>query len=159
MEIEKVTVNGKEVAVKDNKVTGLKTGDKVVVTFVKKSQTGEEEFKNIRNDIKNLKLAVSTSRTSKKNVKVSVKIKRGKSLIKELEARGYTVKYKFYRSTKKASKYAAKITKKSSKYINTKGRKGTRYYYKAKVLVYDGKALAAQTTLKQCSYGARTWSK
>ena len=159
MEIEKVTVNGKEVAVKDNKVTGLKTGDKVVVTFVRKSQTGEEEFKNIRNDVKNLKLAVSTSRTSKKNVKVSVKIKRGKSLIKELEARGYTVKYKFYRSTKKASKYAAKITKKSSKYINTKGRKGTRYYYKAKVLVYDGKALAAQTTLKQCSYGARTWSK
>ena len=41
MVLEKVTVNGKEVAVKDNKVTGLKTGDKVVVTFVKKSQTGE----------------------------------------------------------------------------------------------------------------------
>ena len=159
MEIEKVTVNGKEVAVKDNKVTGLKTGDKVVVTFVRKSQTGEEEFKNIRNDVKNLKLAVSTSKTSKKNVKVSVKIKSGKSLIKDLESRGYTVKYKFYKSTKKASKYKAVKTKKTGTYINTKGRKGTRYYYKAKVLVYDGKALAAQTTLKQCSYGARTWSK
>ena len=159
MEIEKVTVNGKEVAVKDNKVTGLKTGDKVVVTFVKKSQTGGEEFNNIKDDVKNLKLAVSTSKTSKKNVKVSVKIKNGKSLIKDLESKGYTVKYKFYKSTKKASKYKAVKTKKTGTYINTKGKKGTRYYYKAKVLVYDGKKLAAQTELKQCSYGARTWSK
>ena len=159
MVIEKVTVNGKEVAVKDNKVTGLKTGDKVVVTFVKKSQTGEEEFNNIKDGIKNLELAVSTSKNSKKNVKVNVKIKNGKSLIKDLESKGYTVKYKFYKSTKKDSKYKAVKTKNSGSYINTSGKKGTKYYYKAKVLVYDGKTLAAQTELKQCSYGVRTWSK
>ena len=159
MVIEKVTVNGKEVAVKDNKVTGLKTGDKVVVTFVKKSQTGEEEFNNIKDGIKNLKLAVSTSKNSKKNVKVNVKIKNGKSLIKDLESKGYTVKYKFYKSTKKDSKYKAVKTKNAGSYINTSGKKGTKYYYKAKVLVYDGKTLAAQTELKQCSYGVRTWSK
>ena len=159
MEIEKVIVNGKEVVVKDNKVTGLKTGDKVIVTFVKKSQTGEDEFKNIKDDVKNLKLAVSTSKTSKKNVKVSVKIKNGKSLIKELESKGYTVKYKFYKSTKKASKYKAVKTKDIGPYINTAGRNGDKYYYKARVLIYDGKTLAAQTELKQCSYGVRTWSK
>ena len=159
MVIEKVTVNGKEVAVKDNKVTGLKTGDKVVVTFVKKSQTGEEEFNNIKDGIKNLKLAVSTAKNSKKNVKVNVKIKNGKSLIKDLESKGYTVKYKFYKSTKKDSKYKAVKTKNAGSYINTSGKKGTKYYYKAKVLVYDGKTLAAQTELKQCSYGVRTWSK
>ena len=159
MVLEKVTVNGKEVAVKDNKVTGLKTGDKVVVTFVKKSQTGEEEFNNIKDGIKNLKLAVSTSKNSKKNVKVNVKIKNGKSLIKDLESKGYTVKYKFYKSTKKDSKYKAVKTKNAGLYINTSGKKGTKYYYKAKVLVYDGKTLAAQTDLKQCSYGVRTWSK
>ena len=159
MEIEKVIVNGKEVVVKDNKVTGLKTGDKVIVTFVKKSQTGEDEFKNIKDDVKNLKLAVSTSKTSKKNVRVSVKIKNGKSLIKELESKGYTVKYKFYKSTKKASKYKAVKTKTSDTYLNTSGKKGTKYYYKAKVLIYDGKTLAAQTELKQCSYGVRVWSK
>ena len=158
MVIEKVTVNGKEAAVKGNKVTGLKTGDKVVVTFVKKSQTGEE-FNNIKDDIKNFKLAVSTSKTSKKNVKVNVKIKNGKSLIKDLESKGYTVKYKFYKSTKKASKYKAVKTKNTGTYINTSGKKGTKYYYKAKVLVYDGKTLIAQTTLKQCSYGVRIWSK
>ena len=72
---------------------------------------------------------------------------------------GYTVKYKYYRSVKKSSKYTAKLTKKNSTYINTKGRKGTKYYYKAKVLVYDGKTLIAQTALKQCGYGVMTWSK
>ena len=72
---------------------------------------------------------------------------------------GYTVKYKFYRSTKKASKYKAIKTKTSNSYISTKGKKGTKYYYKAKVMVYDGKKLVAQTALKQCSYGARRWSK
>ncbi|MDO4352117.1 MAG: hypothetical protein Q4D00_03170, partial [Clostridia bacterium] len=86
-------------------------------------------------------------------------VKNSNSLIKEAKAMGYTVKYKFYKSTKKASKYKAVKTKTSNSYINTKGKKGTRYYYKAKVMVYDGKNLIAQTELKQCSYGARTWSK
>ena len=72
---------------------------------------------------------------------------------------GYTVKYKFYRSTNKASKYKAVKAKDTDTYINTAGKKGTRYYYKAKVLVYDGKTLIAQTELKQCRYGVRSWSK
>ena len=110
--------------------------------------------------IKEIKLKASTSKTSKKNIKVRAgNVKNLNSLIKEAKAMGYTVKYKFYRSTEKASKYTAKITKKSSVYINTKGRKGTKYYYKAKVLVYDGKTLIAQTELKQCRYGVRGWSK
>lgn len=90
MVLEKVTVNGKEVAVKDNKVTGLKTGDKVVVTL---SRSHRQEKKNLitQGGIKNLKLAVSTSKNSKKNVKVNVKIKNGKSLVKDLESKGYTV--------------------------------------------------------------------
>ncbi len=37
--------------------------------------------------------------------------------------------------------------------------KGTKYYYKARVLVYDGKTLVAKSALKQCSYGSRIWSK
>ena len=31
--------------------------------------------------------------------------------------------------------------------------------YILKVLVYDGNKLIAQTELKQCRYGVRTWSK
>ena len=110
--------------------------------------------------IKEAKLKATTSKTSKKSVKVRVEsAKNSNSLIKEAKAMGYTVKYKFYRSTSKASKYKAVKTKTSNAYINTVGKKSTKYYYKAKVLVYDGKKLIAQTTLKQCSYGARRWSK
>ena len=78
---------------------------------------------------------------------------------KKIVKKTYIIYVKFYKSTKKASKYKAVKTKTSNSYINTKGKKGTRYYYKAKVMVYDGKNLIAQTELKQCSYGARTWSK
>ena len=109
---------------------------------------------------KEAKLKATTSKTAKKSIKVKIgEAKNSNSLIKEAKAMGYTVKYKFYKSTKKASKYKAVKTKTSNSYINTKGKKGTRYYYKAKVMVYDGKNLIAQTELKQCSYGARTWSK
>ncbi|MDO4352019.1 MAG: hypothetical protein Q4D00_02660, partial [Clostridia bacterium] len=86
-------------------------------------------------------------------------VKNSNSLIKEAKAMGYTVKYKFYKSTRKASKYIALKTKDTDTYINTAGKKGTKYYYKAKVLVYDGKNLIAQTELKQCRYGVRSWNK
>ena len=110
--------------------------------------------------IRETKLKATTSKTSKKNVKVKIgEVKNLNSLIKEAKAMGYTVKYKFYKSTKKASKYKAVKTKDTYTYINTVGRKGTKYYYKAKVLVYDGKTLIAQTELKQCRYGVRSWSK
>ena len=41
MEISKVTVNGKEFTVTDNMLTGLKTEDKVEVTFAKIPPTKE----------------------------------------------------------------------------------------------------------------------
>ena len=80
--------------------------------------------------------------------------------IKEIKSMGYTVKYRYYRSTKKASKYQARITKTTKSFTNTAGKKGTKYYYKARIQVYDkdGK-LVTQTALKQCKYAARTWTK
>ena len=72
---------------------------------------------------------------------------------------GYTVKYQFCRSTKKAAGYKAIKTKAANTFTNTNGTAGTKYYYKARVLVYDGKALIAKSTLKQASYGTRTWNK
>ena len=161
MQISKVTVNGNEVTVTDNKVTGLKTGDKVEVTFTKIPPTKEEIDKAFKEKLLNLELAVRTSKTAKKNIKAVVKeTSELNDLIKEIKDAGYTVKYKFYRSTKKSSKYEAKITKTEGRYINTKGKKGTKYYYKAKLMVYDTEGnLIAQTELKQCKYGLRTWSK
>ena len=104
--------------------------------------------------IKEVNLKVRTSKTSKKNIKAVVS-----GDITALTDAGYTVKYKFYKSTKKASKYKAVKTKGTNTYINTAGKKGTKYYYKAKALVYDGDKLAGQTVLTQCKYGVRTWSK
>ena len=110
--------------------------------------------------IREAKLKATTSKTTKKSIKVKITgVKNSNSLIKEAKAMGYTVKYKFYRSTNKASKYKAVKAKDTDRYINTAGKKGTRYYYKAKVLVYDGKTLIAQTELKQCGYGSRIWSR
>ena len=109
--------------------------------------------------LQDVKLQVKTTKTSKKSVKAQVSVKNNKTAIKELKAMGYTVKYRFYRSTKKASGYKALKTKSVSTFTNTKGVKGTRYYYKARVFVYDGKTLVAKSALKQCSYGTRIWKK
>ena len=75
---------------------------------------------------------IRTSKTSKKNIRAVVS-----GDVKALTDAGYTVKYKFYRSEKKASKYTAVKVKDTNTYINTTG----------------------QTELKQCRYGVRTWSK
>ena len=102
-----------------------------------------------------------SAKTAKKNVKVTVSLdKQDKAIIKELKDAGYTVKYRFYRSTKKAAGYKAAVTKKIASYTNTSGKKGTKYFYKIQVRVYDenGK-LAAKTALKQCKYASRTWTK
>ena len=163
-EIDKVTVNGKEVTVIDSKVTGLKTRDKVVVTF--KEKTAPEPEFDIQKYVSDLKLVARSSKTAKGNVKVrvaSVKDQNGKTVdLTELKAKGYTVKYKFYRSDRKASKYTAKVEKTISKnsYVNTTGKKGTKYFYKARVMVYDNDGkLVAKSALKQCKYASRTWTK
>ena len=102
-----------------------------------------------------------SAKTAKKNVKVTVSLdKQDKAIIKELKDAGYTVKYRFYRSTKKTAGYKAAVTKKTTSYTNTSGKKGTKYFYKVQVRVYDenGK-LAAKTALKQCKYASRAWSR
>ena len=80
-------------------------------------------------------------------------------MISDIKSLGYTVKYQFYRSTKKTAGYKVIKTKAANAFTNTKGAKGTKYYYKARVLVYDGSELVDRSALKQCSYGARTWTK
>lgn len=103
---------------------------------------------------KDLKLKARSVKTGKGNIKVTLTVTKGD--VKAIEKLGYTVKYKFYRSTSKASKYTAKAEKSQKTYINTTGKKGSRYYYKAKVMVYDSQGeLVAKTELKQCLYAVR----
>ena len=161
MQIENVLVNGKEVKVSDHKVKGLKTGDKVEVTFSKIPPTKAQIDKAIKTTAGNLKLTVRTSKTPKKNIKAVVKQDAAlKSLLQEVKEAGYTVKYKFYRSESKKSGYAARLTKTTGVYLNTEGQANAKYYYKAKLQILDreGKTIA-ETSLKQCRFGVRIWTK
>ena len=119
-----------------------------------KAEADKKIAEQLNTMIKDVNLKVRTSKTAKKNIKAVVS-----GDVKALTDAGYTVKYKFYRSEKKTSKYEAKATKAGKTYINTAGKKGTKYYYKAKAMVYSGDTLVGQTVLTQCKYGVRTWSK
>ena len=152
-ELVSVVFNGKDMG-KLDKLTGLKTGDKVVITFQAKADKAATD-KMIAEKIKELQLIARSSKTGKDNIKVIVK-----GDLKAIEDAGYTVKYKFYRSTKKSSGFKAMMTKTTKTYYNTYGKKGQMYYYRVKVMVYDADGqLTAQTMLKQCKYAKRLWIK
>ena len=119
---------------------------------------GDDTYK-VKSLINKAKLKVTTSKTSKNKVKIKVGLKTNKNLVNDIEDMGYTVKYKFYRSTKNISNYKVLKTKNTNTFINGSGKKGAKYYYKAKILVYDNGTLIAQTALKQCSYSSRVWGK
>ena len=154
MMIDKVMLNGKDMGAV-TVVKGIKTGDKLEVSF---KQTAEEKAKMdkaVAEQVAKAGLTARSARTAKRNVKLVVK-----SDLAGITDAGYTVEYKFYRSTKKSAGYKAMKTGKSGIYINTYGKKGTLYYYKVKVMVYDKDGnLTAQSTLKQCKYASRLWTK
>ncbi len=119
----------------------------------------EQNAAHVKELMQSAKFKVTTTKTSKKTVKVQVTAKSSKTLLSDIKSLGYTVKYEFYRSAKKTAGYKVIKTKAANTFTNTKGTKGTKYYYKARVLVYDGSELVDRSALKQCSYGARTWTK
>lgn len=115
----------------------------------------EQNAAHVKELMQSAKFKVTTTKTSKKSVKVQVAAKSSKTMISDIKSLGYTVKYQFYRSTKKDAGYKLLKTSSKNSFISTKGTKGRKYYYKARVLVYDGSELVAKSALKQCSYGAR----
>ena len=153
-ELVSVVLNGKEMG-KVEKLTGLKTGDKATITFRAKTDGKVEMDKMIAQKASKLTLMARSAKTAKLNIKVVVK-----GDLEAITDAGYTVKYKFYRSTKKSAGYKAMLTKKAPTYFNTYGKKGTMYYYKARVMIYDKDGnFVAQTALKQCKYANRLWTK
>ena len=153
-ELVSVVLNGKEMG-KVEKLTGLKTGDKATITFQAKTDGKAEMDKMIAQKASKLTLMARSKKTAKLNIKIVVK-----GDLKAITDAGYTVKYKFYRSTKKSAGYKAVLTKKAPSYVNTYGKKGTMYYYKARVMIYDKNGnFVAQTALKQCKYANRLWTK
>ena len=141
------------------------TGSTVTVAIEKATEEPTDDaaakIEKAKSIVKDLKLVARSSKTAKKNIKAVLKNNaKTKASIQELKDLGFTVKYRFYRSTKKAASYKSTVTKKTAAYTNTSGKKGTKYFYKVQVRVYDenGK-LVAKTALKQCKYATRTWSK
>ena len=153
-EIACVTVNGEEKGAVST-LTGLATGDKVVVTFQKTKDKLDAEAKTAVTSLSSMK--ARSSKTAKGNTKVVLSLSDAdKQALTKLTDLGYTVKYRFYRSTKKSSGYKAMLEGMTGTYTNTYGKSGTRYYYKAQVRVYDEDGtLVAKTALKQCKYACR----
>lgn len=106
--------------------------------------------------VKSVKLKARSAKTAKGNIRVTLSVTNGRDSIKALEDLGYTVKYKYYRSTSRAKNYKSMLEGTGKTYINTAGKKGTKYFYKARLTVYDAQGrLIAKTELKQCRYACR----
>ena len=123
-------------------------------------KTEADKIEQAKAGIKKLEIKARSSKT-KNGVKVILQTgEEGKAFAASMQELGYTVKYRFYRSTKKSSGYKAMLTKTKPVYVNTTGRKGMKYFYRAQIRVYDEKGtLVAATALKQCRYACRSWIK
>ena len=162
-ELVDVLVNGISKG-KVTELTGLKTGDKVEIKTEKIPEKLEPQA--VKNIVKELKLVARSERLSNGNVRIKVTkitdINDNPVDLNELEKNGYTVKFKYYRSVKKSAGYDTRLEKDAdiNSYINNFGDKGTKYYYKVKVMVYDADGnLVAQSSLNQCKYAMRVWIK
>ena len=161
-EIAAVTLNGVDMGAV-SELTGLKPSDIILVSFKAKGGASgtTDVLSTVKKHLSKLQLTARSVKTAKKNIKLTLKTdKQSDEAIAAIKKLGFTVKYKFYRSTKKSSGYKAMLTKTGKTYTNTSGKKGTKYYYKVQVRVYDenGKCVA-KTALKQCKYASRTWTK
>ena len=105
-----------------------------------------------------MQLYALSKKTSKKNINVTIARNDDLELIESL---GYSVEYRLYRAAKKPSKFSFRSKKMDSDtFVNTKGKRGTRYYYKMRVVVYDEYGYRiASTKLNQCTYTSRKWTK
>lgn len=117
--------------------------------------------KEAKKIVSKMRLTTTASKTKKQSVKLQMKqSKKTRKDIKALQSLGYNVKYRFFRSTKKSKDYRRLTTKKTNAYTSVKGKKGTRYYYKTQLCVYDKEGkLIAKTALKQSKYAEKVWTK
>ena len=127
-ELVDVTVNGVSKG-EVTTLTGLKTGDKIEVTVVKKAELSEAE-----------KVQLELAKVTKDNFKArskQVKMKNGKKAVTITWTNTSGVKFdgvEIFRSLKKNFGYGKNpiYTSKSGKYYNTSVKKGKKYYYKVR---------------------------
>ena len=134
-------------AVKADLDAAVKAADKIKAEIEEANKWTDDDAKAY---VQDLAVTVRTAKVGKK-VKVTVNAD-----VQKLVDNGFTVEYKFYKSTKKSSGYKNTVNKTANTYTNTNPVKG-KNYYKVKLVVKnaDG-AVVATTPLTQCKYGVRT---
>ena len=134
-------------AVKADLDAAVKAADKIKAEIEEANKWTDDDAKAY---VQDLAVTVRTAKVGKK-VKVTVNAD-----VQKLVDNGFTVEYKFYKSTKKSSGYKNTVNKAANTYTNTNPVKG-KNYYKVKLVVKnaDG-AVVATTPLTQCKYGVRT---
>lgn len=130
------------------KVTNFRTLALAEATLGLNDNTEE----NIKAYLQDLSIVARSVKTASGNIKVTINAD-----VQPILDAGYTVEYKFYRSTKPRSNYGtARMIKTENVYTNTTGTKGVRYYYKAMIQVKDADGnIVATTPLSQCKYACR----
>ena len=143
-ELADVTVNGVSKGAVTT-LTGLKTGDKVVITA--KKITSADDNAALIEAVKNTRLVARSMYAKAPSGKKSIKVYWFNKDGSELNFDGYEV----YRSLKKDSGYGTKPIFKTTKarYYNTAIKKGTKYYYKVRAYkVINGEKVYTQYSLK-----------
>lgn len=136
-----------EIKFENDKLVGDLTDTKEELEAIKKEMA-------LTKAMNNFEIKARSTKTSKGYIKV-----KAVADTKELEKLGYTVKYKFYRSTSKNGTYSYKFTSDEA-YTNTTGTKGKTYFYRIKAVVYDAdNNVVAETKIKDCKYASRKFGK
>ena len=136
-----------EIKFENDKLVGDLTDTKEELEAIKKEMA-------LTKAMNNFEIKARSTKTSKGYIKV-----KAVADTKELEKLGYTVKYKFYRSTSKNGTYSYKFTSDEA-YTNTAGTKGKTYFYRIKAVVYDAdNNIVAETKIKDCKYASRKFGK
>lgn len=142
-EVKDVSVNGvSKGAVTE--LTGLKTGDQVVIVT---SAKPKDDKLTVSEEMKELKLVARSKNVVMKNGKKAILITWYDKNGNDLDFDGVQI----YRSTKKNSGYGTKpiFISKTDKYYNTAIKAGTKYYYKVRgYVIIDGKKCYTNYSLK-----------
>ena len=145
-ELIEVTVNGVSKGAVTT-LTGLKTGDKVVITAKKTEEPPVVDDTALIEAVKNTRLVARSMYAKAPSGKKSIKVYWFNKDGSELNFDGYEV----YRSLKKDSGYGTKPIFKTTKarYYNTAIKKGTKYYYKVRAYkVINGEKTYTRYSLK-----------
>lgn len=134
----------------NDKLTNLDKENKELADKLAKLELDKKITNLVAAQTDNLKCV--SQKTKAGNIKITVK----NFDTTEIIANEYTVKYTYYRATKRASNFKIMKIKDTKTYTNTSGKKDVKYFYKVKISVFDKNGnLIATTKLSDCKAAYR----